>query len=55
MEQIKGIYICKYCLGCNAEETDDFKPKKSCKNFIQAYENWQEDFYKEISKANKNI
>lgn len=50
MKQIENKFICKYCLGCVAEETEEFKPKMSCKDFAPAYDNWQERYYKELKK-----
>lgn len=39
---IEAKYICKYCLGCVAEESNKFIPKMNCKDFVPAYDNWQE-------------
>ena len=47
---MENKYICKYCLGCVAEELDSFIPKMSCKDFVPAYDNWQEQYYKELKK-----
>ena len=56
MKQIPNDYICYYCLGCVAEEDENFKPKKNCKNIVPAYDNWQERYYealKEQKSGNK--
>ena len=54
MKQLKNNYICYYCLGCLAEEMDNFMPKRNCKNFIPAYTDWQEIYYKSLKEENKN-
>lgn len=46
-------YICKYCLGCQIEELDDFKLKMNCKGFVPAYDDWQEKYYERL-KGVKN-
>ena len=53
MNQIENSYICYYCLGCVIEESKNFKPKRNCQNFIPAYSNWQERYYKAL-KGEKN-
>ena len=53
MKEIKNNYICFYCLGCVSEENHNFIPKRICKNFVPAYANWQEKYYKAL-KGEKN-
>ena len=50
MKQIEDEYICKYCMGCNEEELEWFKPKMNCKNFVQAYSDWQKRYYEGVKK-----
>ena len=50
MKQIQNDYICYYCLSCVAEENENFKPKKNCKNFVPSYDNWQERYYKALKE-----
>lgn len=54
MKQLEDKYICKYCWGCVAEELENFKPKMNCKNFMPAYADWQERYYKSLKEENKN-
>lgn len=50
MKQIEKDKLCSYCLGCQAEEQEEFKPVMRCKNFIQGIENWQEKLREELKK-----
>ena len=54
MKQIDTKYICKYCIGCNAEESDNFLPRYNCKNFVPGYENWAELRRKELKNSWKS-
>lgn len=47
MKQIENRYICKYCLGCVAEEQESFIPKQRCKSFVPGQADWQEKWRKE--------
>lgn len=53
MKQIDKKYICYWCMGCSAEELDNFKPKQRCKNFVPGYKNWQEMWRKELKIKKK--
>lgn len=53
MKQIKKNMLCYYCLGCNKQECEDFKPVMRCSNFISGYKNWQEKLRKELKKSEK--
>lgn len=53
MKQIDKKYICYWCMGCSAEELDNFKPKQRCENFVPGYKNWQEMWRKELNKEEK--
>lgn len=55
MKQIEEKYICKYCIGCNEEESEEFTPKMNCKNFVSAYKNWQEKYYKNLRGENNGV
>lgn len=46
------MYLCKYCLGCNKEELENFEPRINCKDFVPAYKDWQEKYYSALKKAN---
>ena len=50
MKQIDKKYLCYYCLGCNAEEQDNFIPKQRCKGFVPGIKDWQEMWRKELNK-----
>lgn len=51
MEQIKKDALCYYCLGCNKQESEEYKPIIRCKNFIPGIENWQEKLREELKKS----
>lgn len=48
MKKIEDKYICKYCLGCSAEELEDFRPRMNCLEFVPAYNEWQKKYYGEL-------
>lgn len=48
MKQIRDNYICYFCYGCNYQELEEYKPKRNCKDFIPAYKEWQEKYYKSL-------
>ena len=50
MKQIKKNALCYYCLGCNKQESEEYKPVMRCKRFAAAIENWQEKSRKELKK-----
>ena len=50
MKQIKKDKLCFYCLGCQAEEQEEFKPVMRCKGFVPGIENWQEKLREELKK-----
>lgn len=49
---MKDNNLCFYCLGCNAEECEDFEPKMNCEGFVPAYSDWQKRYYERL-KNNK--
>lgn len=53
MEQLEDKYICRYCMGCVAEELDIFIPKMNCPNFVAGYSDWQERYYKALKEEKK--
>ena len=50
MKQLEKDNLCYYCLGCPAEESEDFKPVMRCKEFVPDRENWREMLEKELKK-----
>lgn len=54
MKQIKKNTLCYYCLGCNKQENEDYKPVIRCKGFIQGKEKWQEKLREELKKSEQN-
>ena len=40
--------LCKLYMGCERLVDKEFEETRNCKNFMPAYEDWQEKFYKEI-------
>ena len=53
MKQLKENTICKYCLGCNRLEIENFDGVKNCNGFISAYSDWQERYYKALKEEKK--
>lgn len=51
MKEIDKKYICYYCLGCVAEEQENFTPRQRCKNFVTGYKNWEEMWREELKKS----
>lgn len=51
MKQIKKNTLCYYCLGCNKQESEEYKSVIRCKNFIQGIENWQNKLREELKKS----
>ena len=43
-------YLCYYCLGCNAEEQENFIPKQRCKGFVPGIKDWQVKWREELKK-----
>ncbi len=54
MKQTKKNTLCYYCLGCNKQESEDYKPVIRCKNFMAGAENWQEKLREELKKSEQN-
>lgn len=48
MKQIKNNTLCFYCLGCNKQESEEFKPVLRCKDFAAGIEDWQEKLRKAL-------
>lgn len=53
MKQIKKNTLCYYCLGCNKQESEEYKPVMRCKGFVPGIENWQERLRKELKNSEK--
>jgi len=51
MKQIKKNTLCYYCLGCNKQECEEYKPVARCKYFVPGIKNWQEKLRKELKKS----
>lgn len=51
MKEIDKKYICYYCLGCNAEELDNFTPRQRCKGFVPGRKDWQVKWREELKKS----
>lgn len=50
MKQIDNKKLCKYCLGCNKLEDENFVGVMNCKYFVPGYENWSEMRREELKK-----
>ena len=53
MKQIENNTLCYYCLGCNKQECEDYKPVMRCKDFCAGIENWQEKLREELKNSEK--
>lgn len=53
MQQIEKNTLCYYCLGCNKQESEEYKSVMRCKNFVPGVENWQERLRKELKNSEK--
>jgi hypothetical protein len=51
MKQIKKNTLCYYCLGCNKQESEEYKSVARCKYFVPGIKNWQEKLRKELKKS----
>lgn len=51
MKQIKKNTLCYYCLGCNKQESEEYKSVMRCKSFTAAIENWQEKLREELKRS----
>ena len=50
MKQLEKDKLCKYCMGCNKLELEQFEGVHNCSNFIQAEPDWREKMWKELKK-----
>lgn len=50
MKQIKKNTLCYYCLGCNKQESEEYKSVMRCKSFTAGKENWQEKLREELKR-----
>ena len=50
MEQLGNNRVCKYCLGCNKMEDDEFIPKLSCEDMVSGIKDWEMLFRRIVDK-----
>lgn len=48
MKQIDNKELCKYCLGCNKLEDENFNGVMRCKNFIAGQADWFEKWKEQM-------
>lgn len=53
MKQISGEKICKWCLGCNRLEDEEFEGVMRCRGFLAGERGWEEKYEKEIRKKER--
>lgn len=53
MKQIDNKKLCKYCLGCNKLEDENFAGVMRCKHFMAGIDNWQEKWKEELKRVEK--
>lgn len=51
MKQIEKNTLCYYCLGCNKQGSEKYKPVMRCKGFVPGVENWQEKLREGLKKS----
>ena len=54
MKQIDNKKLCKYCLGCNKLENENFTGVMRCKNFVAGQADWQEKWKEALKNANRD-
>ena len=50
MKQIEKNTLCYYCMGCNKQENENYKPVMRCKNFAPDRPDWREKLERELRK-----
>lgn len=53
MKQIDNKKLCKYCLGCNRLENENFEGVMRCKYFIQGQADWKEKWKEALKNGIK--
>lgn len=53
MKQIEKNTLCYYYLGCNKQESEEYKPVMRCKGFVPGINNWQEKLREELKNNEK--
>lgn len=54
MKQISSEVLCKYCLGCNKLEDENFAGWRRCRNFTPGYKDWRESLNNAYNKNKKH-
>lgn len=54
MKQIDNKKLCKYCLGCNKLEDENFDGVMRCKYFAAGVAEWQEKWKEQMKNGNKD-
>mgnify|MGYP003571329884 CR=1 FL=1 len=54
MTQLRDDTLCKYCLGCNKLEINNFIGTRNCKGFVPGYENWRQMYDRALKNNLKN-
>lgn len=54
MKQIDNKKLCKFCLGCNKLEDENFNGVMRCKDFMAGIDNWQEKWKEQMKNDNRD-
>ena len=54
MKEIDNKKLCKFCLGCNKLEDENFAGIMRCNHFVQGQADWQEKWKEQMKNGNKN-
>lgn len=53
MEEIGKNTVCKWCIGCNRMEVEEFKGVARCEGFVPGYIDWYEKYTKEVRSSGR--
>ena len=54
MKQIDNKKLCKFCLGCNKLEDENFNGVMRCKHFIHGQADWQERWKEQMKNDSRD-
>lgn len=53
MKQIDKKYLCYWCMGCTAQESENYAPKQRCNGFMPGQADWQERWKEQMKNGDK--
>lgn len=54
MKQLEDDKICKYCMGCNQLENENFDGVIKCDYFVTGRDNWYQNYIRAINERKNN-